>query len=136
MFGKPVWFVSHHARRGVPILVSEFIATFGLLAVIWGCSRSPNLAPSSVASYILGAYWFTPSTSFANPAVAIARSLSDTFSGVAPSDVPGFIIAELSGGWSRLHFLLGCYRLVYRRDRLSLLTTITTGPGQRRLVAS
>ena len=98
MFGDPIFFASHHARHGPALLLSEFIATFGLLAVIWGCSvyRS-NLTAFAVAAYIVGAYWFTASTSFANPAVTIARSLSDTFAGIAPRDVPGFIAAELVG---------------------------------------
>lgn len=98
MFGNAALFASHHARHGFPLLVSEFVATFGLLAVIWGCSRyRSNLTAFAVAAYIVGAYWFTASTSFANPAVAIARSLSDTFAGIAPPDVPGFIVAELLG---------------------------------------
>jgi glycerol uptake facilitator-like aquaporin len=98
MFGQPVFFASHHARHGFPVLLSEFVATFGLLCVIWGCVRSGNKAtPYAVAAYIVGAYWFTASTSFANPAVTIARSLSDTFAGIAPADVAGFIAAELLG---------------------------------------
>lgn len=98
MFGDPMFFASHHARHGPPLLLSEFVATFGLLAVIWGCSRyRSNLTAFAVAAYIVGAYWFTASTSFANPAVTIARSLSDTFAGIAPGDVPGFIAAELVG---------------------------------------
>ena len=98
MFGEPAVFASHHARHGFPVLLGEFVATFGLLAVIWGCSRyRTNLTAFAVAAYIVGAYWFTASTSFANPAVAIARSLSDTFAGIAPGDVPGFVIAELLG---------------------------------------
>jgi glycerol uptake facilitator-like aquaporin len=98
MFGLPAFFPSHHVRTGAPIWLGEFVATFGLLAVIWGCMRFKNeLAPLAVAAYIVGAYWFTSSTSFANPAVAIARSLTDTFSGIRPVDVPGFIIAQLLG---------------------------------------
>ena len=98
MFGEPAIFLSQHARHGVPILVGEFFATFGLLAVIWGCARrASHLAAFAVAAYIVGAYWFTSSTSFANPAVAIARSLTDTFAGIAPRDVPAFISAELLG---------------------------------------
>jgi glycerol uptake facilitator-like aquaporin len=101
MFGEPIFFASRHARHGFPILLSEFVATFGLLAVIWGCSRyRSNLTAFAVASYIVGAYWFTASTSFANPAVTIARSLSDTFAGIAPADVPGFIAAELVGAFA------------------------------------
>jgi glycerol uptake facilitator-like aquaporin len=98
MFSEPALFVSHRARHGGAQLLSEFVATFGLLAVIWGCARyRPHTTPFAVAAYILGAYWFTASTSFANPAVTIARSLSDTFAGIAPSDVPGFIIVQILG---------------------------------------
>jgi glycerol uptake facilitator-like aquaporin len=101
MFGYPAFFASHHARHGLPMLLSEFVATFGLLSVIWGCSRyRSNLTAFAVAAYIVGAYWFTASTSFANPAVTIARSLSDTFAGIAPRDAPGFIAAELLGAFS------------------------------------
>jgi glycerol uptake facilitator-like aquaporin len=98
MFGLPLLFASHHQRSGGAMLVSEFIATFGLLAVIWGCARSRSTAtPFAVAAYIVGAYWFTPSTSFANPAVTIARSLTDTFAGIRPVDAPLFIAAQLLG---------------------------------------
>lgn len=98
MFGEPAFFVSHHARHGWPMLLSEVVATFGLLTIIWGCSRyRSKLTAFAVAAYIVGAYWFTPSTSFANPAVTVARSLSDTFAGIAPADVPGFVAAELVG---------------------------------------
>ncbi len=98
MFDDPAIFFSHHMRHGPSQLFSEFIATFGLLAVIWGCSRYRTAAtPFAVAAYIIGAYWFTASTSFANPAVTIARSLSDTFAGIAPADVTGFILMELLG---------------------------------------
>ncbi len=98
MFDLPPFFVSHHARAGGAQFLSEFIATFGLLAVIWGCARArPTATPFAVAAYIVGAYWFTSSTSFANPAVTIARSLSDTFAGIRPIDVTPFIIAQLAG---------------------------------------
>jgi glycerol uptake facilitator-like aquaporin len=98
MFGLPVFFASHHDRSGVPMLVSEFVATFGLLATIWGCARSrPAITPFAVAAFIVGAYWFVPSTSFANPAVTIARSLTDTFAGIRPIDAPLFIVAQLLG---------------------------------------
>lgn len=98
MFALPVFFVSHHARGGAGFLWSEFIATFGLLAVIWGCERSrPSAIPFAVGAYITAAYWFTSSTSFANPAVALARAMSDTFAGIRPSDVPGFIVAQVIG---------------------------------------
>ena len=78
--------------------MSEFVATFGLLSVIWGCSRLRSSAvPFAVGAYITAAYWFTASTSFANPAVTVARSLTDTFAGIRPADVPGFVVAELLG---------------------------------------
>lgn len=100
MFGEPIIFASHHARNGFPVLLGEFIATFGLLTVIWGCSRyRSQMTAFAVGAYIVGAYWFTSSTSFANPAVTIARSLSDTFTGIAPSNVPGFAAAEFLGAF-------------------------------------
>jgi glycerol uptake facilitator-like aquaporin len=102
MFGLPAIAVSHHARSGSAEVFSEFVATFGLLCVIWGCSRQrpgavPFGVPFGVAAYITAAYWFTSSTSFANPAVTIARSLSDTFAGIRPADVPAFVAAQLAG---------------------------------------
>ena len=98
MFGLPIIFASHHARAGAAQLFSEFVATFGLLAVIWGCARRGSSAvPFAVAAYITAAYWFTASTSFANPAVTLARSASDTFAGIRPIDTPGFIVAQLAG---------------------------------------
>ncbi len=98
MFGLPVYSVSYHARSGFAQAFSEFIATFGLLSVIWGCSRFRSSSVAyAVAAYITGAYWFTASTSFANPAVTLARSLTNTFAGVAPGDTPAFIVAELLG---------------------------------------
>ena len=98
MFGEPVFSVSEHARTGASQLVSELVATFGLLAVIWGCSRQRATAtPFAVGAYITAAYWFTSSTSFANPAVTLARSVSDTFAGIRPVDVPGFIVAQVAG---------------------------------------
>ncbi len=101
MFGLPLFFASHHPRSGAQQWFGEFVATFGLLVVIWGCVRfrSP-FTPFAVASYIVAAYWFTSSTSFANPAVTIARSLSDTFAGIRPQDAPGFIVAQLLGATS------------------------------------
>jgi glycerol uptake facilitator-like aquaporin len=98
MFGEPVFSASRHARSGGTQLFSEFVATFGLLAVIFGCSRFRSPAvPFAVGAYIIGAYWFTASTSFANPAVTLARSASDTFAGIRPVDAPGFIAAQLAG---------------------------------------
>ncbi|HEX4445950.1 MAG TPA: MIP/aquaporin family protein, partial [Polyangiaceae bacterium] len=98
MFGKPLFFVSTHERSGIAQMVSEFVATFGLLAVIWGCARRrPDAVPFAVGAYITAAYWFTSSTSFANPAVTLARAASDTFAGIRPLDVPGFVVAQLLG---------------------------------------
>jgi glycerol uptake facilitator-like aquaporin len=98
MFGLPIYFASRHERSGPAQLFSEFVATFGLLAVIWGCSRRRSSAvPFAVGAYITSAYWFTASTSFANPAVTIARAASDTFAGIRPTDVPGFIVAQMLG---------------------------------------
>jgi glycerol uptake facilitator-like aquaporin len=99
MFGEPLFTASRHARDGLPQLVSEFVATFGLLAVVWGCVRSRSAAvPFAVAAYITAAYWFTASTSFANPAVTMARAATDTFAGIRPADAPGFIVAQIAGG--------------------------------------
>ncbi len=99
MFKQPaLFFASQHERSGVSQLVSEFVATFGLLAVIWGCVRRRAAAvPFAVGAYITAAYWFTSSTSFANPAVTLARAASDTFAGIRPADAPGFIVAQLLG---------------------------------------
>lgn len=98
MFGLPLFSASRHVRAGGAQIFSEFIATFGLLAVIWGCVRFRSRAvPFAVAAYITAAYWFTASTSFANPAVTLARSFSDTFVGIRTVDAPGFIIAQLVG---------------------------------------
>jgi glycerol uptake facilitator-like aquaporin len=99
MFGLQLVSLSRHARSGPAQLFSEFVATFGLLSVIWGCARHrSNAVAFAVGAYITAAYWFTASTSFANPAVTVARSLSDTFSGIRPADVLGFVIAQLAGG--------------------------------------
>ncbi len=98
MFDAPLFFSSEHMRTGASQWWSEFVATFGLIAVIIGCSRSrPSMTPFAVATYITAAYWFTSSTSFANPAVTLARSASNTFAGIRPVDAPGFILAQLAG---------------------------------------
>jgi glycerol uptake facilitator-like aquaporin len=98
MFQLPSISMSQHIRSGPSQIFSEFVATFGLLSVIWGCSRlRSNAVAFAVGSYIVAAYWFTASTSFANPAVTIARSLTDTFSGIRPADVPGFLIGQFLG---------------------------------------
>jgi len=99
MFSLPILQLSVHARSTVGEWVGEFVATFGLLGLIFSTSRhAPSAIPYAVAAYITGAYWFTSSTSFANPAVTLARSLTDTFAGIKPDDVPAFIAAELVGG--------------------------------------
>jgi glycerol uptake facilitator-like aquaporin len=98
MFGLPLFFASRHTRNGAGLLWSEFVATFGLLSVIYGCSRTrPSTVPFAVGAYITAAYWFTASTSFANPAVTLARAASDTFAGISPADVPAFLVAQFAG---------------------------------------
>lgn len=98
MFSEPLFTASQQIRTGGAQLFSEFIATFGLLTVIWGCVRlRSESVPFAVAAYITSAYWFTASTSFANPAVTLARSASDTFAGIRPSDAPSFVLAQLAG---------------------------------------
>src|SRR5579862_162005 len=98
MFAEPIYAWSHHARAGFPQALSEGIATFGLMSVIWGCERRrPEAVPFAVGAYITAAYWFTASTSFANPAVTIARAATDTFAGIRPSDVPAFLISQAIG---------------------------------------
>ncbi len=98
MFELPVWQVSVNARTGAGQWLAELVATFGLLVTILGCvARTPSAVPYAVGLYITSAYWFTASTSFANPAVTIARSLSDTFAGIAPAGVVAFIVAQFAG---------------------------------------
>ncbi len=105
MYGLPVFMVSTHVRAGGAQLFSEVIATFGLVLVILGCARHrPEMVPFAVAAYITAAYWFTASTSFANPAVTIARSMTDTFAGIRPMDAPGFIAAQLCGALAATRF--------------------------------
>jgi glycerol uptake facilitator-like aquaporin len=118
MFGEPLFSASQHARTGASQWWSEFVATFGLLAVIIGSSRSrPEATPFAVALYITGAYWFTASTSFANPAVTLARAASNTFAGIRPEDTPGFIVAQLLGA-SAATLLLNW---LYRQARLDII---------------
>lgn len=98
MFELPLLQLSTHARSGVSQVGSEVVATLGLLGVVLGVARTrPSAVPYAVGAYITAAYWFTSSTSFANPAVTLARALTDTFSGIRPSDVPGFLLGELIG---------------------------------------
>lgn len=108
MFELPVFFASQHARHGAAQLAGEFIATFGLISVIAGSARTPGSVPYAVGGYIAAAYWFTSSTSFANPAVTLARAATDTFAGIRPLDVPGFVAMQIAGAaaaalvWRRL----------------------------------
>ena len=98
MFGAPIFAASRHARAGGAQLFSEALATFGLLVIIFACARRrPAMVPLAVGAYITAAYWFTASTSFANPAATLARAASDTFAGVRPSEAPGFVLAQLAG---------------------------------------
>jgi glycerol uptake facilitator-like aquaporin len=98
MFELPVMQLSTHVRSGTGQWIAEIVATFGLLATIWGCrAHPPATIAFAVAAYITGAYWFTASTSFANPAVTVARALTNTFAGIRPADAPGFILAQLAG---------------------------------------
>jgi glycerol uptake facilitator-like aquaporin len=98
MFGESLFAASQHARAGAAQWWAEFVATFGLLCVIWGCVRArPEAIPFAVGAYITAAYWFTASTSFANPAVTLARSFTDSFAGIRPADAPGFLVAQLLG---------------------------------------
>jgi glycerol uptake facilitator-like aquaporin len=98
MFDLPLWQISATSRAGTGQWLAEFVATFGLLLTIFGCAeRTPTAIPYAVGLYITSAYWFTASTSFANPAVTIARSVSDTFAGIAPSSAPAFLIAQFVG---------------------------------------
>lgn len=98
MFGEQLLSISTQKRVGTAQFVSECVATFGLLSVIWGCSRRrPQIVPWAVGLFIVSAYWFTASTSFANPAGTLARALTNTFAGIRPLDVPAFIIAQCLG---------------------------------------
>jgi glycerol uptake facilitator-like aquaporin len=111
MYALPAVDVSQHARSGGDLWLGEVVATFGLVLVVFGVVRSgrPWLAPFAVGAYIGGAYWFTSSTSFANPAVTIGRSLTDTFAGIAPASVPAFVLAQLVGAG----LALGAVRVLY-----------------------
>jgi glycerol uptake facilitator-like aquaporin len=106
MFVMPIIEVSHKLRDGPSQWLSEFVATFGLLLTIAGCARKPDTTPALVGLYISAAYWFTASTSFANPAVTIARALTDSFAGIAPHSAPGFIVAQLAASVFA-YFILG-----------------------------
>jgi glycerol uptake facilitator-like aquaporin len=106
MFGEAVFSASRHERSGSSQLLGETVATFGLVAVVWTTSRAAStFGPVAVASYITGAYWFTASTCFANPAVTLARAASDTFAGIRPADAPMFVVAQLVGASLAIGFL-------------------------------
>jgi glycerol uptake facilitator-like aquaporin len=103
MFGLSPLFMSQHARGGISQIFSEFVATFGLLTVVLLCGRyRPAAVAYAVAAYITAAYWFTSSTSFANPAVTLARAFTDTFAGIRLADVPAFVVAQVFGALSAL----------------------------------
>lgn len=114
MFAEPLLQISAKARDGAPQGLAEFVATFGLIGTIYGTQRArPEFTPAAVGLYITAAYWFTASTSFANPAVTLARSLSDTFAGIAPQSVPIFVAAQLAGALAALCF----FTWLFRKDR-------------------
>jgi glycerol uptake facilitator-like aquaporin len=114
MFGKPLFFASRHVRDGWPMLWSEVVAAFGLLLAILAISKTrPAAVPFAVGAYITAAYWFTASTSFANPAVTLARTASDTFADIRPADAPGFIAAQAIGAIAALCL----YRWLFARTR-------------------
>jgi glycerol uptake facilitator-like aquaporin len=129
MFDAPLFSASTHARSGGAQLVAELVATFGLLTTIIGCSRSrPTAVPFAVGAYISAAYWFTSSTSFANPAVTLARAASDTFAGIRPIDAPAFIVAELLGAFSALV----CFRALHPEDPTDIARK--QGSGNQKVV--
>jgi glycerol uptake facilitator-like aquaporin len=110
MFGKPLFFASQHARAGWPLMWSETVAAFGLLLTVLCISRTrPTAVPFAVGACIIAAYWFTASTSFANPAVTLGRAVSDTFAGIRPDDVAGFIFGQIAGMVLAMLF----YRWIY-----------------------
>jgi glycerol uptake facilitator-like aquaporin len=111
MFGVAILEVSHKLRDGPSQWLSEFVATFGLLLTIAGCARKPDTTPALVGLYIAAAYWFTASTSFANPAVTIARAMTDSFTGIAPSSIIGFIGAQIVAAFAAALLL----RVLYPR---------------------
>ena len=129
MFGAPILEVSHKLRDGPGQAVSEFVATFGLIGTIAGGARyRPSLTPALVGLYIAAAYWFTASTSFANPAVTVARSLTDSFAGIAPSSVPVFIAAQIVGACAGLlafNWLFAGHQLKNASQAASIVTTVS-----------
>jgi glycerol uptake facilitator-like aquaporin len=117
MFGEALFSPSLHVRSGGSQLVSEFVATFGLIGVILGTPRTtPAAVPFAIGAYITAAYWFTASTSFANPAVTLARAATSTFAGIRPTDAPGFIIAQVAGGVAAAFVFGWLFRSPARRE--------------------
>ncbi len=129
MFGRAWYSLSQHPRSGPAQLVSEFIATFGLLLVIWACAKAHSVVPVAVAvaGYIMAAYWFTASTSFANPAVTLARSITDTFAGIRPVDVPGFVSAQMLGAGTAIVFTMWLEKSLDHQGRKQQLIDIRPG---------
>ena len=126
MFGLDAFAWSQHARSGSAQWLSEMVASFGLLGLIWTCSRTrPSAIGALVAAYIGAAYWFTASTSFANPAVTLARTLTDTFAGIRPVDAPGFLIAQLIGAGSAV----GLFRWLLRDAKTLPVLAAPPQPG-------
>jgi glycerol uptake facilitator-like aquaporin len=117
MFELPAFVASRHVRTGPAQWLAELVATFGLIMVIRGCAHSrPSAVPWAVGSYITAAYWFTSSTSFANPAVTLARAATDSFSGIRPLDAPGFVVAQLMGAAAAALFMEWLIVLVPKAD--------------------
>ncbi len=128
MFGEHILQVSTKVRDGAPQMFSEFVATFGLLGTILGCVQfKANFTPNAVGLYITSAYWFTASTSFANPAVTVARSLSNTFAGIAPSSVLGFVTAQIMGAIAAV----GVFGWLLRTERKSAGPNGSSHPNVR-----
>ena len=124
MFDLPLIQPGTHVRTGAALWISEGVATYGLLlTILLGRRHRPAAIPALVASYIFAAYWFTASTSFANPAVTLARSLTRTFAGIRPEDVGGFMLAQLAGA------LLGCATALALRTAAAGASPVTTGPA-------
>jgi glycerol uptake facilitator-like aquaporin len=135
MFGEPVFFASEHARAGAPQLVSELVASFGLLSIIWGTVRTrPAAIPFAVGAYVTAGYWFTASTCFANPAVTLARSASNTFAGIRAADVGGFIAAQLVGALAATA-LFAWLVPAPRRAKVEVPSIASTAPQTREDVA-
>lgn len=131
MFGEPALSVATQARTGAPIWLSEFLATFGLIAVIIGCSRrKPGLTPFAVAAYIVSAYWFTASSSFANPALTLARAASSSIAGIRAEDVSAYIAAQLLGAFAASTFFGWLLQPAAKRAPAAPAPTPAVSPGR------